>query len=201
MNELDLDQRLTDAFERLADHAPQRPDWVATTRRRVRQRRAAGVAALSAVSVAAAAAVAIPLGAFRDDQKTVAVAGAAACESTVTRAVLPEWARTGFSDPEPVMPFVRSASGNVVAILFGPGLAAPARPDEGNKVLWVWKELPAAVPDIHAAARLEGTGPVVTSGLPSPVGPSAVNLAARGCWRVTLSWPGGSDTIDLRATR
>ena len=97
------------------------------------------------------------------------------------------------------MPFVRSTSGNVVAILFGGQLTSPPRPDVSNKVLWVWRELPAALPDIKATARLDGTGPPVTDGLPAPAGPSSVDLPAPGCWRVTLSWPGGSDTIDLHA--
>jgi hypothetical protein len=127
-----------------------------------------------------------------------AVAVTPNCESTVTREVLPEWARAGFSEPEPVMPFVRSASGNVVAILFEDELTSPAAPNDANKVLWVWNRLPTDVTLIHAVARLDGTGPAVTKGVPTPAGPSSVELPAPGCWRLSLTWPGGSDSIDLR---
>jgi hypothetical protein len=141
----------------------------------------------------------MPNGLFNDSKHTsdAAVAPVPPCRTSVTKTVLPEWARTGFSDPKPVMPFVTSASGNVVAILFGNELSAPPRPDVANKVLWVWHQYPADL-NIRASARLDGTGPVITAGLPTPAGPSYVDLPSPGCWRLTLSWTGGSDTIDLR---
>ena len=199
----DLDDELVGAFERLAEGAPHHPDLAGATRRRARRQRLRTVAGLVAASAAIAVAGVwmLPDGLFDRSKGTsdVAVGVVPACESTVTRAVLPEWARTGFSDPEPVMPFVRSASGNVVGILFTDELASPLRPDVANKVLWVWRQLPADPMTIHATARLNGTGPVVTAGLPTPAGPSYVDLPSPGCWRLTLTWTGGSDTIDLRA--
>ncbi len=101
------------------------------------------------------------------------------------------------------MPFVRSQSGNVVAILFADPLFAPPLRDRNNKVLWAWQQLSAAGSDVRMTARLNGKGPAVTAGLPSPVGPSIVDLPSPGCWRVALTWPGGSDSIDLevRASR
>jgi hypothetical protein len=195
----DLDHDLSEAFERLAQQAPHHQDLAGSVRRRARRRsrRIAGLvtAAAVAVTVLAVAAEARLTRSHADP----AVAVTDSCSSNVTRAVLPSWARTGFSEPEPVMPFASSASGNVVAILFGNELAAPARPDVGNKVLWVWKQYPADPQAVKASARLDGTGPVVTAGLPTPTGPSYVDLPTPGCWRLTLSWPGGSDTIDLRA--
>jgi hypothetical protein len=199
----DLDDQLAGVFERLADEAPHHPDLAGATRRRARRRRTATVAGLTAAAVAATVTglMVLPDGLFHGPKHTsdVAVAVAPPCESTITQAVLPDWARTGFSDPEPVMPFVRSASGNVVAILFTDQLASPPRSDIANKVLWVWHQLPASPTDIHTTARLNGTGPAVTAGLPTPTGPSYVDLPTPGCWRLTLTWPGGSDTIDLRA--
>jgi hypothetical protein len=197
----DLEDQLADAFERLADRAPHHPDLAGTARQRARRRR---VTTVTGLAVASAAAVAIgllvmPNGMFNDSKDTsnVAVTAAPPCRTTVTKTVLPEWARGGFSDPEPVMPFVTSASGNVVAILFGNQLSSPPRADIANKVLWVWHQYPTDL-NIHASARLDGTGPVITAGLPTPAGPSYVDLPSPGCWRLTLSWTGGSDTIDLR---
>jgi hypothetical protein len=199
----DLDDQLAGVFERLADAAPHHPDLAGVTRRRARRRRTATVAGLAAAAVAATVTglMVLPDGVFHGSKHTsdIGVAATPPCESTITRAVLPDWARTGFSDPEPVMPFVRSASGNVVAILFTDELASPPRSDIANKVLWVWDQLPADTTSIHAIARLNGTGPAVTAGLPAPAGPSYVDLPTPGCWRLTLTWPGGSDTIDLRA--
>jgi hypothetical protein len=199
----DLDDELAGALERLADQAPHHPDLAGTARRRARRRRRRVGTAIAAGSLAAALTglLAFPDGPFggSKDSSNVAVAGTTPCRSTIVHAVLPPWARAGFSEPEPVMPFVRSADGNLVAILFVDELASPPRPTVGNKVLWVWQQLPADVATLHATARLNGTGPAVTTGLPTPAGPSYVNLPSPGCWRLTLSWPGGHDTIDLRA--
>jgi len=198
----DLDDQLAGAFERLAERAPHHPDLAGLTRRRARRRRTITATVLAAAPVLAATGLwVLPNGPFHSKGGTgdVAVTSEPPCQSVVTRAVLPEWARTGFSDAKPVMPFVRSASGKVVAILFTGDLASPPRKDVANKVLWVWQQPPADVTSIHASARLNGTGPVVTAGLPTPAGPSYVDLPSPGCWRLTLTWPGGSDSIDLRA--
>jgi hypothetical protein len=198
----DLDDALAVAFTDLAEHAPHDPDLAGTVRRRVRRRRRAlaGAAALAA----GAALVVTGETLLRDNGGPSLSASAPpvtvrpACDSAVTRGVLPQWARGGFSDPEPVMPYVRSTSGNVVAILFGYPLTSPPRKDVANKVLWVWHRWPAGpAQDVHMTARLGGTGPAFTRGLPPPVGPSYVDLPSPGCWRVTITWPGGSDTIDL----
>jgi hypothetical protein len=200
----DLDDLLTDAFTDEAARAPHDPDLAGTVRRRVRRGRLArgGAAAVATAAVVAVGVAVLPhgtrTGSSPASHQTVTVVPA--CEATVTHEVLPDWARTGFSDPQPVMPFVRSRSGNVVAILFANPLHSPPSPDISNKVLWVWHQLPADVPDIRMTARLNGNGPAFTKGLPSPAGPSYVDLPSPGCWRVTLTWPGGSDTLDLAVT-
>jgi hypothetical protein len=195
----DLDHQVSEAFERLAQQAPHDQDLAGSVRRKARRRtrRIAGLVAAAAVVVTALAVTAEARLTRAEGGPAVTVTDS--CNGSPTRAVLPSWARTGFSEPEPVMPFVRSTSGNVVAILFGNELTAPARADVGNKVLWVWKQYPADPQAVKASARLDGTGPVVTAGLPTPTGPSYVDLPTPGCWRLTLSWPGGSDTIDLQA--
>jgi hypothetical protein len=189
---------LSAALERLADRAPHDPGLAGAVRRRARRGRrrrlTVGAAALAVVAAA---------GGFRllndgPGVATVVPAAVPACRSDVTRGVLPEWARTGFSDPEPVMPFVRSASGNVVAILFAGALYSPPRADPANKVLWTWHDLPSPA-GLRVTARLEGTGPATSVGLPVPAGPSYVDLPAPGCWRLTITWPTGHDTVDLRS--
>ena len=198
------DDHLSVALERIADQAPHEPDLagIVRTRARRRTRRRLTIAA-AGVAVIAIAGVGVARALPGDDDGAVTVATpptpAKPCHSEVTRAVLPEWARTGFSDPKPVMPFVTSASGNLVGIMFGDQLSSPPRQNESNKVLWVWKVMPNPM-DIKATARLDGTGPATTQGLPTPLaGPSYVDLPAVGCWRLDLTWPGGSDSVDLQA--
>jgi hypothetical protein len=118
-------------------------------------------------------------------------ADASAC--AVDRGVLPEWARTGFSDPEPKMPHVLGRSGEVAAILFGDPLAAPPRPDRANKVLWVPRETPLTFTRLAITAR-QGDRTVTRK---VDLGPSYVDLPAPGCWRLTLKWEGHEDTLDL----
>jgi hypothetical protein len=140
----------------------------------------------------------------RDGSRSPAVATtpAPACDGTPRSQVLPEWARDGFTDPEPVVPFVRSRSGNVVAILFGGRLWSPPRKDVSNKVLWVWRRMPGdGSGDVTMTAQLVGTDKLVTTGLPRPEGPSTVDLPLPGCWRITLRSAGGTDTIDLDYAR
>jgi hypothetical protein len=200
MNDLD---ELPDVFRELAERAPHDPHLATLVRERSRRARLFRSGAVLAVAVAIAVAVVAALPGLRAARGTAAYGPGPdvvpACHSTVVRGVLPAWARSGFSDPEPVMPYVRSASGRVVAILFTERLTSPPRRDVANKVLWVWQTYPGNVADAHLTARLDGTGPAVTAGLPAPVGPSYVDLPSPGCWRLTMSWPGGTDTIDLVA--
>ena len=192
----DLEQSLRTVFADLADAAPHDPALAARVRRRARRRGAlAGAGVAAAATAVAVAGVALA----RPDREVAQVAVAPACDGTPRTAVLPEWARTGFSDPEPVVPHVRSRSGDVVAILFGGGLWSPPRPDVSNKVLWDWRAVPGgATGDVTMTAQLAGTDRVVTTGLPRPEGPSTVDLPAPGCWRITLKSPRGTDTIDLQ---
>jgi len=118
-------------------------------------------------------------------------ADASAC--AVDRGVLPEWARTGFSDPKPKMPHVVGDSGAIAAVIFGDPLVAPPAPDRSNKTLWVARETPPppAQLTIHATNGDQALTRKVD------VGPSFVDLPP-GCWRLSLSWTGGhKDTLDL----
>ena len=115
-----LDELLTDTFEDLAAQAPHDPDLAARVRARARRGRLAQGAALAGLAAATAAVVAV-VGFRVDPAGTPPAAPApAACRSTVVTGVLPVWARGGFSDARPVMPYVTSASGGVVAIIWSP---------------------------------------------------------------------------------
>jgi hypothetical protein len=111
----------------------------------------------------------------------------------VDRGVLPTWARTGFSDPEPRMPHVVGDGRRIAAMLFGDPLSAPPAPNRGNKILWVARETPE--PPAQLTIRATQGNRTVTRKV--DVGPSFVDLPP-GCWRLSLSWTGGNeDTLDL----
>jgi hypothetical protein len=199
----DLDRALTEVFSELAETAPHDPALASRVRQRARRRgRVSVVGAVAACAVVVAGAVLVEHRPNSTPTPPVAVPAAPACDGTPTSQVLPEWARAGFSDARPVVPFVRSRSGRVVAILFGGRLWSPPREDVSNKVLWVWQQAPGgATGDVTMTAQLAGTGTVVTTGLPRPEGPSTVDLPQAGCWRITLRSPAGTDTIDLDYAR
>ena len=113
----------------------------------------------------------------------------------VDRGVLPEWARAGFSESAPRAPHVVGRSGEIAAVLFGDPLTAPPRPDRGNKILWVARETPP-LGDLEIQAQRPG-GKTVRRVVKRGPGPSIIDLPAPGCWRLTLTWAGHRDTLDL----
>jgi hypothetical protein len=127
----------------------------------------------------------------------VLVAGCGSSPKTscrVERGVLPEWARTGFSEKEPRIAHVIGREGELAAILFGDPLTAPPSEAHSNKILWVARRTPPPGPlKLTAVQGDRRVSRVVESG----PGPSGVDLPA-GCWRITARWPGGSDELDLR---
>jgi hypothetical protein len=139
---------------------------------------------------------------------TLAHAAAASpvpCSSVVHEAVLPAWARGGFSDPRPVMPHALGRSGYIVAILWADRnpLVSPPLATRNNKILWVAR-LPwgGRLTNLWIRAqRMVGArsiGRPVSRIIRGGPGPSIVNLPAPGCWRLALRWSGRSDSIDLR---
>ena len=60
------------------------------------------------------------------------------------------------------MPYVMGDRGNIVAILWGDPLHAPALANHRNKILWV-SNVVAMLPDpLHIQATLHGTGRTAT---------------------------------------
>ena len=141
--------------------------------------------------------IAIGLVALAAGVAAIALTGgssAAACGTKVERGVLPEWARTGFSEKEPRIAHVIGRKGELAAILFGDPLVAPARPDgPSNKILWVARRTPPPGPMVLTA---EQDGRTEQRTIDSGPGPSGVDLPA-GCWHVKARWPGGEDELDL----
>ena len=154
------------------------------------------------VSVAAAGLAVIALGVPTavDRQSAPSAAG---CSSKVPTAVLPSWARTGFSAPRPRARYVVADRGQIMAILFGWPLSSPPAPTHSNKILWV--ENPTKKPGGSAAddpalrveARLANGSEVVVRTVPGGPGPSIIDLPRVGCWDVTLRWRGYTDHLRL----
>jgi hypothetical protein len=123
------------------------------------------------------------------------------CQATVAIGVLPMWARGGFSDPKPRMPYAVGRAGEIAGIVWGNPLQSPPK-NHNNKILWVSRTPPASRSDLRISAqRMTGSTPIgdpVSRTVSRGPGPSIINLPSAGCWRFTLRWSGRTDTLDLR---
>ena len=126
-----------------------------------------------------------------------AAAEPTACGSPVLTGPLPEWARGGFSFDGAGVPHVVGRRGDIAAILFGGTLSAPPAPDVSNKILWVSRPDRTPGAPLVIDARRDGTADVARREVGGGPGPSTVDLPAPGCWRLTLTWSGHTDTMDL----
>ena len=113
----------------------------------------------------------------------------------VDRGVIPSWARTGFTDPEPKVAHVMGERGQITAILFGETLSSPPGVNRSNKILWVAKDPWQGVTDLQIRA-VDGQD-VVRRTVPGGPGPSSIDLPHPGCWRLSLRWAGREDTLSL----
>jgi hypothetical protein len=123
------------------------------------------------------------------------------CAPDVQLKVLPEWARAGFSDPEPTALQALGRSGEIIAILFGGTLYSPPSDEVSNKILWVAKDGTTGPEGlVISAQRMDGAEPLgepverVVEGGP---GPSTIDLPEPGCWRLSLTWADRTDSLDL----
>ena len=159
--------------------------------------RVAAAVALAVVGVGASGWLALP-GRAAGAQ----VSGATACRTRLTVRVLPIWARGGFSEPKPRMPYVLGAAGGILAILWADPLRSPPPRTHANKILWVSRRSSLPPSDLRISAqRMIGAtavGAPVSRVVAGGPGPSIVNLPAPGCWRLRLRWSGRADTLDLR---
>jgi hypothetical protein len=175
--------------------APARELAGAGARRRRRRRTMVAGAAAAAVVVASAG---IWLaGPFQPpDTGGTASSPAGTCVDPVPSRVLPEWARTGFSDPTPSIPYVLGDRGDIVAILFAQPLYAPPASDgRQNKVLWASPYADGS--PLRITASLGDGSSTVSREVAGGPGPSTIDLPRPGCWHLTLEWAGRTDTLDL----
>jgi hypothetical protein len=102
---------------------------------------------------------------------------------------LPSWALSGFSDPTATWPFGRSASGDLVGIVFtDPLQAAASAQDPQNKTLWVTRTPPQATDLLKTTAQPENTDQLTEVDLHEPPGLSIVDLPTPGCGVMQLRW-------------
>ena len=162
---------------------------------RRRRRLVAGGAALALAVVAGAGTAALVRG---DGSQQSAVTATGSCAEPRSD-VLPTWARDGFSDPEPEVPYVLSEDGRMAAILFAP-LQAPSAAGRNNKILWVARARLGGLPAGHRrrAGRLRRHR---RAPAPRGPGPSIVDLPEPGCWTLSLRWGEFRDTMSLEYAR
>ncbi len=165
------------------------------------KRERVGFTAVTRVWVLLPVAMAVAATAFVPGARSTGAAAARPCRAQVSNAVLPVWARGGFSGPKPSLPHVFGESGRIVGILFGYPLRSPVGPNRNNKILWVSRTRPKTAAALWIRAqRMDGDQPAgapigqIVRGGP---GPSIVDVPQAGCWRLTLSWSGRTDTLDL----
>jgi hypothetical protein len=119
------------------------------------------------------------------------------CAPDVRTGPLPEWARAGFSGDGSGVPHVPGRENAILAVVFGAPLSAPPAEGRNNKILWV-SRLPVTPGDpLRITARQDGTARTADREVAGGPGPSIIDLPAAGCWRLTLSWSGHTDTLDL----
>ncbi len=194
------DPRLRERLTTLAERAPHDPDLAGTLRHRAGRRRRRTTALLVAATVVAAGGTLWVAGAIRgtDSASGPTSSGPAptsySCPASTPVAVIPAWARAGFSDPRPKGPYVLGDAGRIVAIVFGDPLTAPEAADHANKVLWVAK---TGAGPLTINARLSGSAEPTVVELPAP-GPSYLNLPTPGCWHLELSWGDQTDAMNIR---
>jgi hypothetical protein len=209
--DMDLETQLGQAMRSVAESVrPPVEDLVRGGVQRgaaLRHRRARyGVVLAGGVGVGAAAIVAFGPR-LTPDNATPAPAGSSSsaplsvpCDRPVETGPLPDWASTGFSDPQAGgVPFVIGADGRIAAILFGQPLTVPEGKDRGNKILWVSRKESAPLLPLEIDAQLGAAGETVHRTIAGGPGPSSLELPKAGCWHLSLTWDGGrqKDSMDL----
>jgi hypothetical protein len=153
-------------------------------------------ASVAAAIVLLGAALVVPLGTSATHR-----AATAPCSPRVQHGVLPVWMRGGFSGPKPRIPYELGQHRAIGAVLFAQPLNAPPAGHQNNKILWVPRHLSKGVAALWIRMqKMDGTklvGPPVRRIIPTGPGPSFVDAPTAGCWRLTLTWSGRRDTLDL----
>jgi len=131
--------------------------------------------------------------------------GSLSCQAHVPIKVLPPWARAGFSESVPRMPFVLGMDGSIAAILWANPLQSPPPKSHNNKILWVSRASTRPGSDLRISAqaitRSRPVGQPVQRVVEGGPGPSIINLPHAGCYELTLRWSGHTDRLDLEYVR
>jgi hypothetical protein len=179
--------------------APAQALVAAGDKRRRRRRVVASVASAATVAVVS---VGVPVvvsfhssGPSVESPATTMASPGASCVDRVSSRVLPRWARAGFSEARPRMPYVLGDNGDIAAILFAQPLTAPPPADYNNKILWVSRIDGSS--SLHITATLLDGSATATRVIAGGPGPSIIDLPKPGCWHLTLQWDGRTDTLDL----
>lgn len=196
MTDPGLDNELRAAFALLEQRAPD-PRPYAQIDKNVSSRRARQYLAMAAACVAAAG-IAVSIYAVRESNtgtNAVSPPARSACRGAVVTSALPRWARGGFFPGFYVQPHITGASGTIVGVLMANPLRSPPPPGSSNKIVWAAKD-PGNGP-LNITAHLEGSTQEVRRKVAGFPGPSDINMPAPGCWQLTLTWSGHTDTAAL----
>jgi hypothetical protein len=124
----------------------------------------------------------------------------APCSARVHKGVLPVWMRAGFS-PSTRITYEVGKAGAIGAVLWNKPLNAPPAQHENNKILWVPRHLAKTVAPLWIRMqKMDGTklvGAPVHRIVKTGPGPSLVDAPSAGCWRLTLTWSGQRDMLDV----
>ncbi len=127
------------------------------------------------------------------------------CRAQVHHDVLPVWMRAGFSGPKPRVPYAVGQKGAIGAVIFGWPLKSPPLQNRNNKILWVPRRYSKTIAPFWIRLQLmqgnQTVGAPIRKIIPTGPGPSIIDVPAAGCWRLTFSWSGRRDTLDLDYTR
>jgi hypothetical protein len=128
-------------------------------------------------------------------------AGAVApCSARVHDGLLPAWMRGGFSANARTT-YSIGRHGAIGAVLWNKPLNSPPAQHTNNKILWVPRHAAKSVAPLWIKMqRMDGTqliGAPIHRIIKTGPGPSYVDAPSSGCWRLTLTWSGRQDTLDL----
>jgi hypothetical protein len=128
----------------------------------------------------------------------------AACKPNVVDGVIPSWSSSGFHPAAYRMYYELGRSDRIVALLWAHPLRSPQSPRYANKILWVSRLPVNGSPMLIRAQEMKGAHDVglpVTETVAGGPGPSYVNMPSSGCWRMTVTWSGYRDSLDLDYVR
>lgn len=200
IDERDVVHLLRAAADDIAVWVPPAQQLAAAGSRRRRRLQVGAAVATAAASVVVLVGVSVILGGHLSNTNVppshaTTTPPGGTCVNPVPSGVLPRWARTGFSEAKPRIPYLLGDNGDIAAILFAQPLTAPPSADHNNKILWVSRVADGS--SLRITATLQDGSATTTRVVPGGPGPSIIDLPRPGCWHLTLHWAGRTDSLDL----